>query len=229
MRKIYLFTVLMGFFALCQAQTFHVTPANTVNTTVDINHSVEVYIHFTNNFQTGIDLVWETTNSVYPSNWFMSVCDNKSCYTLPHLRDSMATVSAQDSGFLKVQCVPNGTVGSGTLTFHVYDMNSPVSSANVTFNFEATEVVAVTNAQLEEQFTISPNPANDFVRLSARGSQLDKGKIALMDLRGQIVSTQEVNAVQSADVRVADLAPGIYMLRYESKNGTMTKKVVVAH
>jgi Secretion system C-terminal sorting domain len=231
MRKIYLLTLLVSLFALGKAQTFHVTPSNTVSSNVDINHSVDVYIHFTNNFQTPINLVWDVTSQSgsYPSQWFMTVCDNAACYTLPHPTDAMAPIAAQDSGFLKLTCVPNGFAGQGMVSFRVYDFNSPTSTANVTFNFNATEVVAVSPATLEDRFAVSPNPAHDFVRLSGRGSLLDKGTVTILNMQGQQVMTQDIAAVQSADFSVASLAPGMYTLRYASKAGTMTSKVVVAH
>jgi Secretion system C-terminal sorting domain len=228
MRKIYLLTLLMSFFALGQAQTFTVHPANTVNTNVDVNHSVDVYIHFANAFQSQQTLVWETTNLSVPNQWFMTVCDNGSCFTLPHLTDTMVPVLPGDTSFLKVTCVPNGQVATGVVSFRVYDLNSPTSSANVTFNFNSTNITAVSVAQLDQRYTVSPNPATEILHLSARGSLLDKGTVTLMDLQGHQVLTQDVNAVLNADLRVGDLAPGIYMLRYATKVGTVTKKVVIA-
>jgi hypothetical protein len=229
MKKIYLLALLMGILAIGQAQTFTVTPSLVVNTDVDVNHAADVYIHFNNNMQMPIYLIWEQTADNYPSQWFMTVCDNASCFNLPHAVDSMAAVSVNDSGYLKVSCIPNGTVGTGVVSFRVYDMNSPTSSANVTFNFNATSTTAVSADQLASRFAVSPSPAADVLHLSARGGLLDKGTVALFDLSGQRVLSQDVSAVQNTDLSIAGLAPGIYMLRYESKAGTMNQKVVVAH
>jgi Secretion system C-terminal sorting domain len=231
MRKIYLLTLLVSLFALAKAQTFTVLPSSTSNTTVDVNGSREATIYFRNNFQTPIDLVWDVTSQAgsYPSAWFITVCDNQACFSLPHPTDSMAPVAALDSGFLKLACAPGGVAGQGFVSFNVYDFNSPTSSVNVTFNFTANEFVAVTPSSFEERFAVSPNPAQDYVRLSGRGSLLDKGMVTLLDMQGRQVLTQEVAAVQSADFSVASLTPGMYVLRYSTKAGDMTRKVVVAH
>ena len=230
MKKLYTLALLLCLVAFGQAQTFTVTPALVVNTDLDPRNSVDVYIHFTNNTQTSMTLGWEQTANVYGSAWFLTVCDNGACFTLPHASETMLPFSPNDSAFLKVTCIPNNVNGTGTVSFRVWDVNQPTSEANVTFNFNAQSTVAVTASQLSDRFAVSPMPAREVLHLSAlRGGLLDKGVVALYDLQGHQVLTQPVSAVQVADLHVADLAPGIYLLRYDSKEGSMTQKVVVAH
>jgi hypothetical protein len=229
MKKIYLLGLMMVMMVFAQAQTFTVTPSNTVDSNLDPRNSLDVYIHFTNTTQSGITFAWSQTNLTHPSAWFMTVCDNRACYTLPHLRDTMAYVAPGDSGFLKVSCIPNAVNGFGTVSFDVHDINFPNDVASVTFNFNAEGATAITNSQLNDRFTVSPSPANASLTLAARGGLLDKGAVSLFDLQGHLVATQAVNALQNTEIATAELAPGIYMLRYESKAGMMTKKVVIAH
>ncbi len=230
MKKLYALALLLCLVAIGQAQSFTVTPALVVNTDVDPRNSVDVYIHFTNKTQMSMTLGWDQTANVYGSSWFMSVCDNGACFTLPHASETMLPIAPNDSAFLKVTCIPNNVNGTGTVSFHVFDVNQPTSEANVTFNFNAEATVAVTASQLSDRFTVTPTPARELLHLSAlRGGLLDKGVVALYDLQGQKVLSQPVTAVQVTDLRVADLAAGIYLLRYDSKEGSMTKKVVVSH
>jgi hypothetical protein len=228
MKKIYLLAVLMGMLVIGQAQTFTVLPSNTVSTSVNPHGSVDSYIYFANAMQQNVTLIWEETNISHPSQWFLTVCDNFSCYTLPHAIDTMAACAIGDSAFLKVTCVPNEIPGNGTITYHVYDMNNPASSADVTFNFNV-QGTAISPSDLDDRFAVAPSPAAETIQLTARGGLLDKGSVTLYDLRGQAVLQQDIHAVQSADLQVASLAPGIYVLRYDSNAGTMTKKVVVSH
>jgi Secretion system C-terminal sorting domain len=228
MKKIYILAVLMGLFALGQAQTFIVTPSTTVNAIVDDSGSRDSYIYFANNLQQPITLVWEELSAVYPPQWFMTVCDNASCFNIPHASSTMGSCGIGDSTFLKVTCVPNYVSGSGTISYRVYDMDSPTSQVEVTFNFNV-QGVSISDSQLDEQFAVSPNPATETIHLSARTGLLDKGNVTLCNLQGQIVLEQNINAVQNADLQVADLAPGIYILRYKTTEKSMTQKVVITH
>lgn len=230
MKKILLFACLvLGLTGLAQAQSFTVRPASVRDTSVRADASVDVYIYFDNAFQNPLTLVWEETARNFPQGWLVTICDNFACYTVPHAMDTMAEVFAGGHGFLKLTATPLNVVGSGTISYHVYDANNPLFTSNVTFNVESTGGTAVDPTRANELFAVSPQPAHDVLKLSARNGQLDKGTVRLFDLKGQLILSQNVNAVQSQSIDVADLTPGMYMLHYESKSGVMSQKVVVMH
>jgi hypothetical protein len=171
--------------------------------------------------------VWEETNLSYPSGWIMTICDNAACYNVPHARDTMLAVTAGDSGFLKVTVIPQEILGTGTVSYHVYDLNSPTSQADVTFNFNV--LTGTVDVQYGNLFAVSPSPATAVLNLRALRGQLDRGTVQLYSLDGRVVLSTDVATASSAQIDVADLESGIYLLRYTSKAGSMTKKVVVAH
>lgn len=230
MKKIFLFACLvLGLTGLAQAQSFTVRPSTVRDTTLRSDASVDVYVYFDNAFQNPLTLVWEKTGLNVPSQWLMTVCDNFACYPISNSGDTMATVNSGDHGYLKVTAIPQNYSATGSVTYHVWDANNPIFSTDVTFNFNATSATAVDPSQASERFVVSPQPAHDVVRLSARNGQLDKGTVRLYDLKGQLVMSQLVTAVQSQSLDVSSLKPGMYMLRYESKSGTLSQKVVVMH
>ena len=229
MKKLVLFMLLLGLFSISDAQTFTVYPSNVVNTTLDARGSANVYIHFPNISSQPITFVWEVTNSSYPSQWLMQVCDNFLCYTLPHPIDTMTPVPPGDSGFLKMICIPMEVTGNSTISFHVYDMNNPSSEANVTYNFEVTSAVGISSMANEEEVSFSPSPANEEIVLNSSNGYLERGRLKVYDLRGQLHLDCPVNSVQSMTLDVQPLLSGIYLLRYEYKSGSVTKKVVVSH
>jgi hypothetical protein len=229
MSKLYFTAILLSLGIFASAQSFTVRPSTVKDTTVDARGSVDSYIYFDNAFQSPLTLTWEETNVSYPSGWLMTVCDNFLCYTIPHAFDTMSTVGSGEYGFLKITCTPLEVLGSGTVSYHVWDANNPLYTTNVTFNFNVTGGTSVTVTQPTELFTVTPVPAHDVLHLSARNGQLEKGTVKLFDLKGQLILDQTVNAVSSTDLDVHSLAPGMYMLRYESKAGVMNQKVVVTH
>lgn len=84
-----------------------------------------------------------------------------------------------------------------------------------------------TSAALQSTLSLSPNPFNEVLNL-----QLDKGagasaNITLMDMQGRALLTQNIEAgTQNITIPTADLLPGIYMVRYETKTGINTYKVL---
>ncbi len=229
MKVVYFLTLMLALFVVGKAQTFTVYPSLVVNTTLDARNTANVYIHFPNSTAQPITLAWEVTNSNYPQGWLMQVCDNNLCYNLPHPLETMNPVVQGDSGFLKMICFPLEIAGTGTITFHVYDVNSPTSSVNVTYNFEATSTVGFTTGPTEENVNIFPNPAQDYLNIRSLNGQLEKGSVKLYDLKGQLLLDQPVKAGQGNSIDVQTITPGMYLLRYESKSGILTKKVVISH
>jgi hypothetical protein len=229
MRNLYCLVVLLGLAAAVHAQSFTVREGTARDTTIDAHGTVDFYVHFDNAFQQPLTLAWEETSVNVPNGWLMTICDNFSCYTIPHGNDTMAQVAQGGAGFLKVTAIPMDSVGTATLGYHVWDANNPIYTATVTMTITATSVLSVTVTQPSELFTVSPVPAHDVLHLAARHGQLDRGNVKIYDLKGQLVLDQAVQAVASTDLSVQDLKPGMYMLRYESKAGVLTQKVVVTH
>lgn len=229
MKKIYFFALMMAFAGLLSAQSFVVTPNLTVNETVDPRNSVDTYVHFTNVTTESLQLRWQISYENFPSQWIVTLCDNGSCFSVPHASaENMTAIAAGDSAFLKGTFTPVMTPGLGTVKVLVWDvLDSAGTAVEVTMNVNAV-VSAVSANQLDELFTVSPSPANEMLHLRAVNGNLDKGDVKLYDLKGQVVMQKQVLAGLSADLDVRSLAPGIYMMRYETKAGSMTKKVVIA-
>jgi hypothetical protein len=228
MRNLYCLVVFLGLAAAVHAQSFTVREGTNRDTTIDAHGYVDFYVHFDNTFQQPITLVWEETSVNHPNGWLMTVCDNAACYTIPHGSDTMASVAQGQAGFLKITAIPQEIAGTATLGYHVYDANNPLYTANITMTITATGT-SVTITQPSELFTVTPVPAHDVLHLTARSGQLDKGNVKLFDLKGQLVLDQAVFATSSTEMDVHSLKAGMYMLRYESKAGLLTQKVVVTH
>jgi hypothetical protein len=78
-------------------------------------------------------------------------------------------------------------------------------------------------------FSITPNPASDFLRLQWQDCQLGQLSITLMDNQGRQVRQQKISSTQhnSAYFDVRGLENGIYFLQIKNRNGQWAKKVVV--
>lgn len=74
-------------------------------------------------------------------------------------------------------------------------------------------------------FTVSPNPCKDYLTISnSNNSELNS--ISITDLNGRTVKNISFNNVVEAQISVTELAQGIYMLKINSENGSVTKKII---
>jgi hypothetical protein len=74
------------------------------------------------------------------------------------------------------------------------------------------------------KFSVSPNPANDFISVSNTDNILVNG-ISITDLNGRVVKQNSYTNVSDIQVNVSDLASGMYMMNITSDKGSVTKKI----
>ncbi len=74
------------------------------------------------------------------------------------------------------------------------------------------------------QFSVYPNPANNVINVSSDKALVNA--VSLVDINGRTVKSVQFDGVYSAQVNIADLANGVYMMNIKSDKGTVTKKVV---
>ncbi len=87
----------------------------------------------------------------------------------------------------------------------------------------ATQGLSVTENK-EISIAIYPNPAKDFIRLSAINYQLSVVKI--YNVMGMLVDEIEINSNET-EINVSDYNPGIYFFNIQTEKGNVTKKIVV--
>ena len=117
---------------------------------------------------------------------------------------------------------------------HSIDMTeSGMMSVEVVARYEDKESVGIIDliefeVSIEENETenikVYPNPAEDFVELSALSGQLSAVKI--YNCLGMMVEKIEVNA-DEVEIKVTDYKPGVYFITIETNNSSVTKKIIV--
>jgi hypothetical protein len=77
----------------------------------------------------------------------------------------------------------------------------------------------------ENNFTITPNPATDYLTISNPKNSLINS-ISITDLNGRTVKQLNFDTVSDLYVTITDLQTGVYMLTINSDKGAITKKVI---
>ena len=76
-----------------------------------------------------------------------------------------------------------------------------------------------------DKFLISPNPANDFVKISGfDGSNIKN--IELIDLNGRTIKSEQFNDLSAIELNLLSVSKGIYLLKIATENGLVSKKII---
>lgn len=91
------------------------------------------------------------------------------------------------------------------------------------FNIAVSET-ASTGKTDANAFSVYPNPSNSIVNIANAKAQINGVK--LTDINGRTVKAASFDGVSTAQVNIADLSAGVYMMTINSDKGAVTKKVV---
>ncbi len=146
---------------------------------------------------------------------------------------AQTTILATETGLTTVGFVQKTYTFTPTLDGVYYfglrnnsPLNATASSTHALLidKFEVTQTLSV-NEFLNSKFSVSPNPANDFISVSNSDNILVSG-ISITDLNGRVVKQNSYSNVSDIQVNVSDLASGMYMMNITSDKGSVTKKIV---
>jgi hypothetical protein len=73
-------------------------------------------------------------------------------------------------------------------------------------------------------FSVSPNPANDYVTISSKNNPISY--IELTDINGRVVKTVKIDNFNETTLNISDVSSGVYIMKITSENGISTKKVI---
>jgi hypothetical protein len=119
---------------------------------------------------------------------------------------------------------------SGTTGTTLATINAAASTMlidNFVTRISATDTLLGTDSLIAgtTKFSVSPNPANDFISVTNSDNILVSG-ISITDLNGRVVKQISYTNVSDIQVNVSDLASGMYMMNITSDKGSVTKKIV---
>lgn len=91
-------------------------------------------------------------------------------------------------------------------------------------DFKITTATMGVNDGLSRNFSVSPNPANDYINIS-NNSNIVISDVIFTDVNGRVVKTAKANSIE-VQVNVSDLNAGIYFMNIDSTEGTAVKKFI---
>lgn len=102
---------------------------------------------------------------------------------------------------------------------------STVAYDNIEARASATGTLGVISNEVNaNNISIYPNPATSTITIS--GNNLSLNNVEMTDVNGRVVKTINLNGVNESQIEISDLASGLYLMKINSNEGTVTKKLV---
>jgi Secretion system C-terminal sorting domain/Metallo-peptidase family M12B Reprolysin-like len=78
-------------------------------------------------------------------------------------------------------------------------------------------------------YTVYPNPANQFIQISASGDDAGISDVILFDIYGKEVKMDQLNVGYQKDVQIntGSLTAGIYLVRFTTPSGIISQKIII--
>ncbi len=108
----------------------------------------------------------------------------------------------------------------------------PATSETVEFFeqfVERTLVLSTQNIDPKLQFSLSPNPATDFITLNFNKIQnnLTPLEIRLINMNGQTVKSLAINNLENYRLPLNDMPSGLYLMQVQTEKGFWTEKIII--
>lgn len=181
-----------------------------------------------NNSNIAIDLRVERQALSYPSGINDQLCWGGLCEqeTFPFIarRSSLLSKKMQPQqiiaggglGFAGYY-MPKGNYGVGYFKYIFYDINNQVNPAYFTVKFDVQQFVGIKEQDIFNNFSISPNPANDYVELNNLPKKWNSNaSIEVLNIIGKVVSEKTIGKTEKHRIDVSNLKSGIYFIRLKA-------------
>lgn len=189
---------------------------------LDATGSTDCSIYITNNGAAGLELQYKQVEADFPSGWNMAgFCDNRGCYFAFPVRDSFLPLAANEQTSMKITIDPNGKSDTAVVKYAIWDEANPSQKDTLVFNIYVRWGASTGQIRVSD-FTVAPNPATDFLELSAEGVS----RICVFDIRGNQVLTAKPEGFVTR-ISLAGLASGQYVIMASNEKQYWSRRFLV--
>lgn len=212
------------------AQSFIATPADSIESTNDINDWLSDYIYIQNTSGSTLNLSFQTiTNTMDPIGWTVLLCTSNGCYSYVPTAGSFGTILNGDSAHLNLHCGFVGIAGTAEIKIKVYETGNPSNSIIVTYRYHAISASRIFENTGNNELSLSQNFPNPFSGSTTIKYNLEitNGVLIITDVLGKIVSENTLNNT-IGEIRVGEnLLPGIYFYSLYDRNKLISKNKMI--
>lgn len=231
MKKITTIALLIIVAVSSKAQTFTTSPADSIETTNDINDWLSDYIYIKNISGSTLNLSFQTiTNTMDPLGWNVLLCTNSGCYPYVPTSGPLGTIANGDSAHLNLHTGFVGIAGTGEIKCKIYETGNPANAITITFRYHAVSTSGIFDNAKNNTFSLSQNFPNPFSTSTTIKYDLSEpnGKLVITDVQGKNVGEYNLDG-SSGEVRVVkgNLKSGIYFYFIYSNDKMISKNKMI--
>ena len=210
--------------APAMAQSYSLTPNDTINITGLLEDLQTLSIQQVNTSPDTIQLQWEKVSESVPPLWDAVVCDNVLCYT--SLADSglMNPVIPTDYGFLLLHITPHVNLGTAIVRYAVWDTANAGMKDTLTFMLTAVNATGIEETSSQNLFCIYPNPANETFTLDVRS--LSDYEYIITDAAGKEMERGNVTPGKKS-ISISAWKKGLYSVSILNKEAIVQTRMIL--
>lgn len=160
-----------------------------------------------------VSIYWSTQNEINTDNYTVQKSTDGTNFK------NIAVVAAKSKNANEYS-YDDENVSKGTLYYRLKNIDKDG-------NFTYSKIVSVTVPEKSQLFSVSPNPATSFTKLSF-SQPVEQAEISLFTLSGKkIFSQQATFQTQAYILNVQSMQPGIYIISVKNNNTIYRQKLVI--
>ncbi len=208
----FLIGAFMPMLCFAQIQGLEITEEDSLHTDLEYNTYNLSFIYLKNTNTDSLFLSWELTEEVLEEEWYVTICDNVTCYgVLPDGAD-MYGIAPDQTVYIRMEVNPYEHDGFGHVRLLLTETNDPQSSTQyLDFTFETKNHTSA--YQLEENLPnlkIYPNPYTDYLYFSNPSNETVQ--VDLLDIKGASLKSFSLSPQSNTYINTENL-PSIYAAR----------------
>jgi hypothetical protein len=171
----------------------------------------------------------EASDASHYSVYIITPADMEGVTTPVQLAAMLDGKASEESGTISAEMqavsftISDYAESSIVVAFRLHD--SPGNTVFVIDDFVITQAALGINSLTADMFTVYPNPAQNVITINGDDSVALEA-VAITDINGRTVLTQQLNGINSAQLDVSALSSGMYAITLTSGKGTAVKKFI---
>lgn len=225
MKNIFLLIVFSVISLVNVAQSYTISPSNTIKESAVYNGEHKFKIYFTNISNSTITLQWKVISNQLIAGWDCFICDNVSCCKGVPQNGTLPYIDPGIDVYLALNVNPKAVPGIGTLTLYVYDEVNPSAGDTLTWIINSTPT-GMNTITADSGINIFPNPACDYAMIDMNAYPSQPVFIRLYNSSGQLLMERAINTVLEK-LDMTPLPSGLYHIAIADDRGDQVIKTLV--